>query len=191
MSKTIESQDLESAAAKVFRRITTEPAHRAVLYKILDFCRTERSTAEIDEQVLSYPEMRLAVYSPQVLLSWLVQAGGIEVMEDEKGAQAFVTTQAGKNVVRLENPVSLLERLIAQDPAYHDIYLQVLQTCLTPKSKADIETLLDGNPILENPKVYPSYVIGKLEESGGLEWDGKWRTTQPGREFCNEGVVWK
>jgi len=191
MSETTEPQDFETATAKVLQRITSEPAYRAALYKILDFCRTERSTAAIKEEVHSYPEMRLALQSPQVLLSWLVQAGGIELIEDEKGSQVFVTTQAGRNVVRLESPIRRIGHLLAQDLDYRDIYLQVLQSCLAPKTKGEIEAMLDGNPVLENPKVYPSFVIGKLEEAGGLEWDGKWRTTQRGKEFLDEGVVRK
>jgi hypothetical protein len=191
MPETIESQELERATGKVLQRIRSEPAHRSVLYKILDFCGTERSTAAINKEVNSYPEMQPAFQSPQVLLSWLIQAGGIEPIEDEKGAQVFITTKAGRNVVRLESPNGRIEHLLAEDLVYHDIYLQVLHACLTSKSKGEIESMLCGNPVLENPMVYPSFIIGRLEEAGGLEWDGKWRTTQPGKDYLDERVVRK
>ncbi len=184
-SETSESQDLENATAKILQRVTSEPAHRAVLYKILNFCEAERSISRITEEIRSYPEMRSALQTPQVLLSWLVQAGGIELIEAEEGAPVFLTTQAGSNVVRLENPINRIGHLLAQDFEYHDVYLQVLRSCLAPKTKDEIESMLDGNPVLENPKVYPSFVIGNLEEAGALEWEGKWRTTQPGKKFLD------
>jgi ferredoxin len=72
------SQGLDNATAKVLQRVSAEPAYRVVLYKILAFCESARSYPEIWHEISAYSEMKTALHPPQALLSWLVQAGGIE-----------------------------------------------------------------------------------------------------------------
>lgn len=188
--ETKEPQSLESMTATVLRKVAAESAYRAVLYKILEFCETARSFAVIEQEILSYPEMKTALQSPKVLLSWLVESGGIERIalpaEEEKQEEpTWRTTEAGKNVVRLESPGNRLARLFTQEPVYRDVFLQVLRACVAPKSRGEIEAMLKGNPILESPKVYASFFIEKLEQAGGLEWSEKWQTTPIGKTFMD------
>lgn len=179
-------QDLESAAAEVLQRVSSEPALRVVLYKILAFCEAARPFAEIEREILSFPEMKAALQSPQTLLSWLAQAGGIEPVAAEEEVPAWRTTPAGRTVVRSECPGNRLARLLAQNPVYRNVSLEILRSCVAPKTRDEIEAMLQGNPVLENPKVYASFFIEALEQAGGLEWDEKWRTTQAGKEVVNE-----
>lgn len=187
-----EPRDLESRTAAVLRKVLAEPAYRTVLYKVLEFCEIARSFAAIEQEMLSYPEMKTALQSPRVLLSWLVESGGIEQVapniEEEKKKEkepTWRTTEAGRNVVRIESPGNRLARLLAEEPVYRGVFQQVLRACVTPKSRGEIETTLKGNPVLENPKVYASFFIEKLEQAGGLEWSEKWRTTPIGKTFVN------
>jgi hypothetical protein len=191
ISETNAPQDLESATARVLKRIASEPAYAAVLYKILASCETDRPAAAIEQEIRSYPEMRAAMQPPQVLLAWLVKAGGLEPVAEQETRPAWRTTPAGRNVVRMEWPGNRLAKRVAQVPGYRAVYHQVLRACLEPKTKGEIESLLRGNPALERPEVSPSYFIGELEKAGGLEWDRKWRTTQAGKEFVNEAFVGK
>jgi hypothetical protein len=165
---------------KILERVSAEPAYRLVLYKILKFCATPRSAAEVEDEIRSFPEMKTAIHSPNVLLRWLEKVGGVErvaVGEEER----WQTTEAGKKVVETQAPRMRLRELISQEPVYSDVYTQVLRFCEIPKTRTEIEELLQGNPVLENPKVYPTFFIQGLEAAGGLEWNGKWRTTEAGK----------
>jgi hypothetical protein len=185
VSETNKCQDLEVATNKVLQRIAAEPAYRIVLYKILEYCDPVRHSSDVERTILAIPEMKGAMHSPQLLLSWLKDVGAIEQRAAEKGEVMWCTTSAGRNAVSKESYDSSLVRLLAQEFIYQDIYLQVLQACLSPKSRMEIETMLKGNPILEEPKVYPSFFIENLEEARGLEWDEKWKTTSDGKVFLN------
>ena len=82
-----------------------------------------------------------------------------------------------------DDPAERLRRLLEQDPDYADVYRTVLGFCFEERSISEIEHLLRENPALENPKVYPSYLIDRLEFAGALEWTGKWLTTLTGKEL--------
>lgn len=158
--------------------ISSEPSYRLVFYKILKFCETPRLASEVEEEVLSFPEMKTAIHFPNILLGWLGEVGGIErVVVEEK--ERWQTTDAGKKVAEMEAPEKRLLELIAKEPVYSEVYTQVLKFCQTPRTRAEIEELLQGNPVMEELKVYPTFFIQGLEEAGGLEWvDQKWRTTE-------------
>ncbi len=183
ITETSEPQDLASATAKVLNRLLAEPDGKIALYKILAFCQPARSYTEVRDEILSFPEMKAALQTPQVLLSWLVEAGGLEQITVEGKELAFRTTPAGRNVVHLENPGGRLQRLLAEEDAYRNVFLLVLRSCVAPRNKSEIESILRGNPALENPKVYASFFIEALERAGGLEWNEGWRLTPAGKEF--------
>jgi len=88
-----------------------------------------------------------------------------------------VTTEAGVLVVKKENEDDKLETLFLEDQKYRTIYLSILQLCKDAKSRKEIEDSLVDNPLLENPKIYPSYFIDALEMAGGLLWNEHWETT--------------
>jgi hypothetical protein len=71
--------------------------------------------------------------------------------------------------------------LLSEDSVYKDIYKQILEFCVAARSISEIEDLLRAHPALEVPKVYPNYLIDRLEDAGGLEWTGNWLTTEAGR----------
>ena len=172
---------MEDTEKKILDRITRERPYRPVFYKTLKFCETPRSTSEVEEEVLSFPEMKSAIHSPNILLGWLEEVGGIErvVLEEEERWQ---TTEAGKKVAEVEAPGKRLLELLSKEPVYSDIYMQVLRFCQTPRTRTEIEELLQGNPVMEKPKVYPTFFIAGLEGAGGLEWvDKHWRTTEAGK----------
>jgi len=182
---TSDLQDLERATTKVLQRISVEPADKIVLHKVLTFCETARSYSQIWHEIRSFPEMTTALQPPQVLLKWLVQSGGIEQIAAEEQEPAWRTTPAGRNVVRIENPSNWLAQLLAREPIYKEIHLQVLQACVAPKTKGEIESMLRGIRVVDNSKVHASFFIEALERAGGLEWDEKWRTTQAGKNFIH------
>lgn len=171
---------VKSMQKKILDLISSEPSYRLVLYKILRFCEIPRLASEVEEEVLFFPEMKTAIHSPRILLGWLGEAGGIErVVVEEK--ERWQTTDAGKKVAEMGAPEKRLLELIAKEPVYSEVYMQVLKFCHTPRTRAEIEELLEGNPVMvmEEPKVYSKFFIQRLEEAAGLEWvDKKWRTTE-------------
>ena len=184
------TQGLDDATKKILEKLSNEPAYSTVLYKILVYCHPARSSSDVEQKILSFPEMKGSLQSSKTFLKWLAEVGGIEQIaaKDEDEEPVWHTTAAGQNVVKMESYGNRFERLLAQEPKYKDIYLKVLESCVSPKSRTELESMFSGNPILENPLVYPSYFIETLERAGGLEWDEKWRTTQAGKDLLKGGV---
>ena len=85
-----------------------------------------------------------------------------------------------------DGPAERLRQLFEQEPYYADVYRMVLGFCFEERSISEIEHLLRENPALENPRIYPSYLIDRLEFVGALEWTGKWRTTTTGKELLRQ-----
>lgn len=180
-------QGVDEATKKILTRLSNEQACSAVLYKILAYCDIARTSSDVEQKIPSFPEMKGALQSPKMMLAWLVEAGGINRITTKGMEPMWLTTAAGQNVVRNESYSNRLGRLLAQQAKYRDIYLAVLEACMSPKSRIELELLLSGNPALEDPIVYPSFFIETLEKAGGLEWDEKWRTTQAGEELLKGG----
>ncbi len=170
-----------SARERVLNRISAEPGYRQLLYKLLEFCAHPRTGQEIHEWMLPFPEMQIALHTPAILLKWMVQAGGIEQMEGSEKEPIWQTTEAGRSVVEETGPTQRMRRLLSEEPQYREVFSQILQFCKVAKSRAEIEGLLQGHRALENPKIYPGYLIERLESAGGLEWTGKWQTTRAGK----------
>jgi hypothetical protein len=176
---------MENTEKKILDRIAGEPGYRLGFYKILKFCETPRSSAEVEEEIRSFPEMKTAMHSSTILMGWLEEVGGVErvvLEEGEEEEERWQTTEAGRKVAEMEAPAKRLLELISKESVYSEAYMQVLSFCQTPRTRAEIEELLQGNPVMEKPKVYPTFFIQGLEEAGGLEWaDKHWRTTEAGK----------
>lgn len=177
----------DDAEERIVKLLAGEPAYRSALYKILVFCETPRTPTEVDEAVRAFPEMKVPFLTPQTLLSWLVRAGAIAQVslpqgEGQKEETGWQTTEAGRRAAQREEPGRRLRELLAEQARYREIYLQVLRFCEVPRTRVEVEKLLDGNPLMEEPKVYASYFLQNLEARGGVEWaDNRWRTTQAGK----------
>lgn len=173
------AETMEPAEQRLLDLASKVSGYRIAVYTILKLCETPRLYSEVEAAVLPLPQMKNAVYSPGNLLTWLEERGGIERLAEEGRWQ---TTQAGRKVAEAEAPDKRLLQLISHDPAYSEIYLQVLGYCQTPRKRTEVEDLLKRNPAMVKPKVYASFFTGGLEDVGGLEWvDGLWRTTEAGR----------
>ena len=79
------------------------------------------------------------------------------VVEEEE--ERWQTTEAGKKVAEMEAPGKRLLELLSKEPIYSEIYMQVLRFCQTPRKRTEIEELLQGNPVMEEPKVYKKMVV--------------------------------
>ena len=168
----------QSVALRIQERIAKEPSYRAVLYKMLDYCKEPKTFLELEVEVLSYPEMKIPLHTSQILLSWLLGCDAMRELMMENEPSLWVTTEAGVCAFEKEASEDKLEALFMSDPTYKTIYLMVLNFCKEAKSRMEIEAHLANQPLLENPKLYASYFIDTLEVAGGLIWNGAWMTTQ-------------
>ena len=78
---------------------------------------------------------------------------------------------------RAENRLVLLD---CHSGRYEPVFAELLQFCAAPQSKRAIEARLAGNPLAENPRVFPGFFIDRLERAGALVWDAGWKTTDVG-----------
>ncbi len=171
------------ASERIMERFLAEPAYRWVFYKILKFCEIPRPVSQVEEAMLSFQEMANPAHSWALLLSWLEQSGAIEKVVVGREEGGWETTPAGRKVVEEELPEKKIMTLFSAEPACREIYIQVLNFCRTPRTRSDIEDLLDGDPRLEELGVRPIFFVERLEAAGGLEWIKRnWCTTQAGMQ---------
>ncbi len=182
--KDVQPRAAEEVVTAVLARMSAAPSYSLVLYRALRYCEAPRTAGEIEQEMLSYPEMKTSVYPPVILLGWLEECGGVERLVVEKQEDRWRTTEAGRRAAELEAPAKRLRELLDSQPVYREIYTTILRFCKAPRERSEIEELLKGNPVMEKPKTYPTYFIQELEQAGGLEWVGKWQTTEAG-----EGVT--
>jgi len=173
----------DATPEKILKRIDAEPLYRLILQRLLAFCSEPRSTQEIYDELMYYPEMRKAAFTPKMLLSWMIEAGAI-VRYNEKDTKTalWATTETGIEAIAGRDPAERLRRLMDEESVYADVYRMILEFCSVERSLSDIEYLLLAHPALQRPKVYPSYLVDRLEFAGALEWTGKWLTTETGKE---------
>jgi hypothetical protein len=186
----------EEAAGRLARRIKSDPAYAEALYAILAHCGNPCPDAELVETIAALPVMRTAWQSPQALLSWLAEAGGLEKLErpEEKAdprppvetSLLWSTTPIGRQVLADRERDDRLGRLLACEENHRDAYLRVLWFCLSPRSRTEIEAMLKGHPALAPGVLYASFFMDTLEKAGGLAWEGGWLTTPPGKNLLEK-----
>jgi hypothetical protein len=94
-----------------------------------------------------------------------------------------VTPEKSSKRIATDDPAERLRRLLEEEPAYVDIFRMIREFCPDGRSISEIEYLLLAHPMLQKPKIYPSYLVDRLEFAGALEWTGKWQTTETGKNF--------
>lgn len=103
-------------------------------------------------------------------------------------------TETGVVVVRLLDPVKRVTSYATSRPERTPLYQKLLEFCLVPRTLEEIKGLLDGDPALASAEhsgqqaLHASYFIDRMNESGGLQWDGGWMTTSAGRAYLNAAV---
>ena len=105
----------------------------------------------------------------------------LEVADERPGL--WVATPEGLEVVDEQDDAGEIRDLLAAEPKYLDIYHQILDFCTEDggRSAKELDRLVNDSPLLEEPRRYSGYFVGRLERKGALEWRGGWCTTQAGR----------
>jgi hypothetical protein len=180
------------------------PGRRKVLLGIMEFCRKPQSPTAVDEFTDGLQKSNYSVYTPVVLRHLLEEAGALEYLEAPEAANAnpadavdedgylvvtkrpegtWVTTAAGIAVLDSLNPQQELLDLLERDSTYLEIYRRILSYCAEePRSKKQLDDLVDNDPLVQSPRRYSGYFVDKLEACDALEWAQKWSTTDIGKE---------
>ena len=197
------------ALEKLMQHMATR---RSSLLGILDFCREPHGAAEVDACVAKLQAHNASVYDGAALCSMLQQAGGLEVETDAdeesesgepqievvdgveylrpaKPAQKlWRTTEIGLAYLDSFDPKADLARLLADDAAYMDIYLRVLDMCADNggTTTASLSAAIDKDPLVQSPRFFAQHFTERLEKAGAVEWDGAWKITDLGRSYLED-----
>lgn len=99
------------------------------------------------------------------------------------------TSETGAAVVELLDPVKRVTSYASSRPDRTPAYRKLLEFCLTPRTLEEIKGLLDEDPVLKSAErsgcqgLKASYFIDRMNESGGLQWNGRWLTTDAGQAY--------
>jgi hypothetical protein len=195
--------------------IQSNPLYRPVLYRILEACQNQRvRLPDLEGYIGGLVEFKSSSQPQYSLIQWLVDAGALdeyevdaegEIVSDEQkqGLEedelddliqtfAYQISADGRTVLTDINPVSRLEKLLAEVPERYDTYIEVLQFLRERHSYAEIDALLRGREILmsgrepDDRPMQPSVFVDKLAANGGLVWDKGWTTTKEGKELLDK-----
>ena len=198
----------EESIARVVECLFNHPRHRELLYKALVHCQTERTEHAAEEFLARQPEAAQALQTPYTLLRNLAAAGGVTVIAHDAQGLALDETRceqlraegldddaladlvAERRVLTTPAGCAACELLAPEHRTLAAIYkvpVRLLDFCRTPRKLADINQLLADDPALApsqrtaGQKLHACYFIDRLEEAGGLVWDGSWVTTDAGK----------
>ncbi|QAR32627.1 hypothetical protein EP073_04150 [Geovibrio thiophilus] len=177
-ANTENSVQPETALECLMDRIGEEHGVQDTMYEILAFCSAERTTAEILKHVKELGADSI-LYSPETLITWLYNAQGLRIVRDEPET-VWISSSIGTEAAGRRQNSDRLKSLLEQEAVFNNLYVSILRNCVIPKTKEEIEEIIE--PILQagSTGIYPAYFIGMLEDAGGLRWDSKWHTTENG-----------
>lgn len=181
MNQSTQTANPVSGADELFTKIAAEPASREIMYKTLTYCLTPRLLEDVKTQIRKWTGAKAMFHSPQAVINCLLETGGLETSETENSIE-LKTTPAGKTVADAAAPHSRLTGLFRSSPEYAEIFISIIRACAQPKTIQEIENMLADNELMRHENIFASYFLGELEDAGGIEWDVKWVSTEPGIE---------
>ena len=102
----------------------------------------------------------------------------------------WTSTDEGLTVLASHREGSALEELLASDTesVYLPVYERVLAFCAqAPRSKPQIDAIVDDDPLVQKPRRYSNHFIELLENREALSWhDGGWNATELGRRYLEK-----
>lgn len=120
-----------------------------------------------------------------------LQAQGL----DEDGLADLVaerrvrTTAAGEAALVLLDPERRIAACAHAVPERSEAFVKLLDFCRDPRSLDEVKGLFADDPVLDSgartagQRLHAVYFIDRLNEAGGLVWDGAWVTTDAGKRF--------
>jgi len=175
--KVVSEADIESINSDMIAELfTNEPAYKTIITDILRFAMTNRTTEELIQRIINQSTHITLLQPASTILSWVIKSGGIDAAAIDSGEHYWVTTSSGRIAMERENSVCKTKQLFSDDTESKDIYEMILRYCFEPRTRGEIEDMLEIKASLNESELQPGYFIGVLEDAGALEWRGKWET---------------
>ena len=93
----------------------------------------------------------------------------------------WVATPEGLEIVDEQDDYGQIKRLLGKEPRYQDIYQRILDFCRDEgRSAKELDNLVNDDPLLEEPRRYSGYFVGRLEREGAIQWANGWVLTRDG-----------
>lgn len=197
-----------SAVQAVLAMLDHNPARRPVLVSILGWCEGGCVNSELTEKVDALQADNRSVYGTTTLCRMLERAGalelempetseeredaaeGVEYLEiKERVDPTWRTTEAGSAVfAQMTDGSAFRDMVFNRDVKYLEVYRAVMNFVdAAPRSKDDIETLVDGFDVVKSPRRFGGHFIDMLEKTDALHWkDHSWQLTDLGRKMIPE-----
>ncbi|MEY8461101.1 hypothetical protein AALA69_08250 [Eggerthellaceae bacterium 24-137] len=207
---------VEGAGRTYQALIKSQPSSRIVFWKILGFCQSPRSSAEMKIFVADLQAHRRSVYEAAdycrmleecqclkrvnaeghpydsaLAEPTLIEVGGQECLVAAQPLELFwKTTQRGRAAYEEEKPLETLMNCIAQHGSYRSVYARILDLTSIEggMSIADIKADVNALPDVGFPAKTAQFFIEHLQRHQAIEWDGAWKITKLG-ETARESLA--
>lgn len=195
------------ARGAILSLLDHNPARRRVLLAIIDRCRESCASSVLAREVDDLQRDNRSVYAPMTLCRMLERAGALvldmpKVADEREDAEEGVeyleikqrpdplwhATQEGLAVhAELTQGAAFRDIVLDRDRIYLDVYQRVMEAVEErPRSKVEIEELVDTFDIVMNPRRFGGHFIDILERTDALEWkDHAWQITDLGRTMLS------
>ena len=96
----------------------------------------------------------------------------------------YVATPAGLAAYEARTGAKVVLDLVAETPQYIPIYQRILKMCNAEggSTVAPLNKAVDSDPLVQEPRLFCTHFLNKLECAGGLVWRDAWHITQAGRD---------
>lgn len=188
--------------------IDHNPGRRPVLLAIIGWCADGCATSELSKKVSAMQEDNRSVYAPTTLCRMLERAGGLRLempeivneCEDAEAGVGYLEIKERVDPVWRATDEGLAARdeltggamfrsiVLDRDRRYLEVYQAVMSAVAErPRSKEEIETLVDAFPSVQHPRRFGGHFIDMLERSDALTWRNRaWCLTDLGSALLPE-----
>lgn len=161
---------------EISTRLANEVESGKIMYEIINFCHVDKDIDEIIKHVESKFDTESIVHGIKMCLSWLIDLKAVNFNHNH-----FTSTEEALLAISALTPTNRLRALFDASLEHKDIFLRLMKACVEPKTRSEIESLLDGAACGE---YYPSYFTSELESAGALVWKNKgWLLTKEGSDL--------
>ena len=113
-----------------------------------------------------------------------IDGQGAEGGAGTSGPARLKTTAAGLSALVREHDLGRFRVVLSEDAGYENIYRMLLDCCANEggATATQLGDAVDGQPEVQEPRLYASYFYDKLAECDLIEWVGKaWVITELGQ----------
>lgn len=181
---------------------------RDMLLSVIRACTRPVPVAEVNELLARMQQNNRSVFTAADLCALLQRAGALRLANadgtpyaqdrepveavGEGGAPAleagepttayWMSTEEALQVADGDDPLGRLRELFERDTLYLPIYKAILGLCARDEGAktSALGAAVDGDPLMQSPRLFATSFVDRLERCGALEWRGAWFTTDVG-----------